>query len=163
MKAYFANRTASCSPGPGKVIDPSEAFSGLGAVLDWVGGLHRDSVRKRSAELDDAVKRAICRDRAKHAQNPLAALPFDGSRPAAFTSYSLARIMIAESNQWKEHDGLDFFHAVMASSFASVAALDRTWKRRIEKLPGYRRLARIYYKPELDAMVADIESWVSKN
>jgi len=163
MKAYFTNRTASCSPGSGKVIDPSEAFTGLGAVLDWVGGPHRDSVRERSAELNEVMKRAICKERAKYERNPLAALPFDGSRPAAFTSYNLVRILIAESSQWKSGDGLDFFHAVMANSFATFAALDGPWKRRIEKLPGPNRLARIYYGPELDLMVADIESCLSKN
>ena len=93
----------------------------------------------------------------------MAALPFDGRRPAAFTSYNLVRIMISESSQWKPGDGLDFFHAVMANSFATFAALDGPWKRRLEKLPGPNRLARVYYGPELDKMVADIESWVSKN
>src|SRR5712692_946696 len=58
MKAYFANRTASCLPDSGKIIDPSEAFTGLGAVLDWVGGPHRDSVRKQAAQLNAVMKRA---------------------------------------------------------------------------------------------------------
>lgn len=35
MKAYFAYRTVGCSPGSGSIIDMSEVFSGLGAVLDW--------------------------------------------------------------------------------------------------------------------------------
>ncbi len=36
MKAYFADRTASYSPDSGKIIDLSDTFFGLGAVLDWV-------------------------------------------------------------------------------------------------------------------------------
>jgi hypothetical protein len=161
MRAYFANRTASYSPGSGKVIDLSETFSGLGAVLDWVGGpSQRDSIRKQSAELDDVIKEAIRKDQAKYERNPLPTLPFDASRPATSTSFNLVKTLIAESNQWKKGDGLDFFHAVMASSYATVAALDRPWKRRIEKLPKPNKLARIYSGPELDKMVTDIESCV---
>jgi len=157
MKAYFVNRTANYSPGSRKVINLSEAFSGLGTVLDWVGP-QRDSIRKRSREFDDVLKKAICKDRSKYEQKPLPTLLFNPSRPATFTALNLVRTLIAESNQLKPGDGLDFCHAVMASSFASVAALDRPWKRRVESLPKPNKLAHIYYGPELDKMVTDIES-----
>jgi len=55
---------------------------------------------------------------------------------------------------------MDFCHAVLAAAFASVATLDKHWKRRIEGLPKPNKLARIYYSPELDNMVADVDSWV---
>ena len=58
----------------------------------------------------------------------------------------------------KKGDGRDFSHAVMGSAFASVATLDKQWKRRIESLPKPNQCARIYYEPELDRMVSDIES-----
>lgn len=45
----------------------------------------------------------------------------------------------------------------MGSAFASVATLDKHWKRRIERLPKPNQLAHIYYEPELDTMVSDIE------
>jgi hypothetical protein len=51
----------------------------------------------------------------------------------------------------------------MGSAFASVAALDKHWKRRVEGLPKPNGLARIYSKPDLDTMVADIESWVTSS
>jgi|SRR6266478_2605398 len=156
MKAYFASRTSTYSPGSGKVIDLSEVFTGLGAVLDWVGS-ERDWIRKDSELLDNALKAAICKDRAKYERNPLPALPFNTSRPATFTSYNLVRTLLAESNHLKKGDGLDFFHAVMASSFATVATLDGPWKRRIEKLLKPNKLARIYSGQKLDKMVTDIE------
>jgi hypothetical protein len=55
----------------------------------------------------------------------------------------------------KKGDGSDFCHAVMASAFATAATLDKHWKRRVEGLPKPNQLARIYYQPELDKMVAD--------
>jgi hypothetical protein len=159
LKAYFDNRTESCSPGSGKIIDLSEAFSGLGAVLDWVGS-NRDSIRNDSLGLDNSLKDAIYRYRAQYCGHPSPTLPFSASRPATFTLTNLVRDLVADSYPLKKGDGLDLFHAVMASSFATVATLDGRWKRRIEKLPKPNRLARIYYGPELDTMVTDIESWV---
>jgi hypothetical protein len=38
--------------------------------------------------------------------------------------------------------------------------IDKQWKRRVEGLPKPNKLARIYYQPELDKMVTDIEVWV---
>ena len=55
---------------------------------------------------------------------------------------------------------MDFCHTVIASAFSSVAALDKHWKRRIEKLPKPNKLAKIYYVGELESMVMDIESWL---
>ncbi len=67
--------------------------------------------------------------------------------------------MEAKQRQLKEGDGLDFCHAVIASSFASVTALDKHWKRRIENLPTPNGLAPVYYAAELDKLVDDLESW----
>jgi hypothetical protein len=87
------------------------------------------------------------------------ALPFKPSKPATFTYVNLVRNLIlqARSHHLKKGDGADFCHAVMAASFKSVATLDRHWKRRIAELPTPNRPARIYYEPELDQMVEDIE------
>jgi len=40
----------------------------------------------------------------------------------------------------------------------SVTPLDKQWKRRVENLPKPNRVPRIYYEPELGAMVDDIEA-----
>jgi len=36
--------------------------------------------------------------------------------------------------------------------------LDKQWKRRVENLPKPNRVPRIYYEPEVGAMVDDIEA-----
>lgn len=88
---------------------------------------------------------------------------FHPSRPAFFVYMNLLRIMAVEATSLKPGDAMDFCHAVVASAFASFATLDKHWKRRVEGLPKPNGLARIYFGPELDAMVTDMESWVSKN
>jgi len=157
MKAYFVNQRACSLLDSEK--DLSKALSGLGAVLDWVGP-HRDSLRKQSAKLDEKLKEMFNEHRAKHERTPLPPLPFNPLRPATITSVNLVRTLIVEAGQLKPGDGLDFFHAVMASAFASFAALDKHWKRRVEGLPTPKKLAHIYSGPELDKMVTDIESCV---
>ena len=57
-------------------------------------------------------------------------------------------------------DGIDFCQAVIGAAFSSVATLDKKWKRRVEMMPKPNKLARIYYSPELDRLVDDIESAV---
>ncbi len=162
MEAYFVNRMTDYSSPPGKVIDLPEDFFRLGAVLDWVA--QSDSIRKRTAEFDD-VLRTIRKYRIAYKRNPSRLdqfQTFNASRPATFACGNLIRTLIVESGQLKKGDGLDFCHAVMASAFASVATLDKHWKRRVENLPKPNKLAHIYSKGELDTMVTDIEFWVKQ-
>lgn len=162
MRDYFKVLMRDCSPSNGKLIDLSDNFFRLGAVLDWVGP-QRDSIREQAGKLDETLKNLICKVRPKFNRNPLPALPFNPSKRAGFTSFNLVRTLIVESGQLKPGDGLDFSHAVIGSAFASVAALDKHWKRRIEGLPKPNGLAHIYSAPELDKMVTDIESWVKQH
>jgi hypothetical protein len=169
MKQYFADRTVGYSPGSGRVIELSEGFFRLGAVLDWVGQ-QRDSIRESGAALDAALIQKISGYRAEFERNPpwldhkFPALPFNPSKPATFTYVNLVRTLIVDAKAYrlKKGDGLDFCHAVMASAFASLATLDKHWKWRVEGLPKPNELARIYYQPELDKMVTDIESWLKQ-
>jgi hypothetical protein len=158
MTAYFQNRTSRCQPDAGKVIDLSQSFSGLGSVLNWMAH-RRNWFLDKSAEFDTQLAEAVYKAR-KLNRAPHADSTFDPARPATFTSAHLIKALVAESSNVKRGDGLDFFHAVMASSFASYAALDKHWKRRVEGLPKPNRLARIYSAPELDEMVTDIEHFV---
>lgn len=160
MHAYFRDRTTGFTSGSGKVIDLSQDFFRLGAVLDWVA--QSDEIRKLSAEFDEVLKKAI---REARGRKPMPAQPFTPSKPATFTCGNLLRTLIVEAKAYhvKKGDGLDFCHAVIGSAFASVAALDKHWKRRVASLPTPNGLARIYSKPELDAMVTDIESWVTQH
>ena len=87
------------------------------------------------------------------------ALPFRTDSPATFIHVNIVRQLILES---KSHvivpnDGIDFAQAVIGGAYASVATLDKHWKRRIELLPKPNGVARIYYQQELDHMVRDIE------
>jgi hypothetical protein len=166
IQAYFSNRTAGYSASSRKIIDLSRDFFSLGAVVDWV--TKSQSLPKLSQEFDGLLKTsagkrpANKRTRAWLDQN-YPAQPFNPQTPATFVFHNLLRTVILESGQLKRGDGLDFCHTVIASAFASVAALDKHWKKRIEGLPKPNKLARMYSGPELDNMVTDIESWVNSN
>jgi hypothetical protein len=88
---------------------------------------------------------------------------YDASRPATFVWEGLVRTLVLEQRayQFKQGDGSDLCHAVMASAFATFATLDRQWKRRIVSLPKPNRLARIFYAPELDALIEGVEAAVA--
>jgi hypothetical protein len=69
-------------------------------------------------------------------------------------------ILEAKSYQLKKNDGLDFCHTVISSAFASVATLDKQWKRRVANLPKPNHAAQVLYANELDTMVGLLESEV---
>jgi hypothetical protein len=132
----------------------------LGVVLDWVA--QSVKIRKRSTEFDEEMKKAVCGARGRKPKPPL---PFNPSMPGTFACINLMRTLIVEVKAYhvKPGDRMDFCHAVMGGAFASVATLNKQWKRRVGGLPKPNGLARIYSKPELDTMVADIESSLCKN
>ena len=153
MNAYFSDRMTGYSP---KIIDLSDDFFRLGAVLDWVGP-RRDAIRETSAKFDETVRDAVYKTRTVYAQNPFPASLFNPRQPATFASVNLIRNLLIESCQLKRGDGLDFCHAVMGSAFANFATLDKNWKRRVEALPKPNGLALIYDPSQLNQMVTDIE------
>jgi hypothetical protein len=164
LRAYFANRTSEHRPGSGKVIDLSEQFFRLGLFVDWLGPQRDDSLQ-RSRVFDAEVITLIGKLRVKHKRNPgwldrvMPQPQFHPRLAATFSFNCLIRELIRNPGfQMKKGDGMDFCHAVMASSFATFATLDKQWKRRVENFPKPNRAARIYYEPELGTMVADIEA-----
>jgi len=168
MEAYVKNRATAYASRLGQDIDLFNDFFRLGVVLDWVA--QSEALRIASGALDEVVRNTIGKYRSEYERNPSpldqkCPQEFDGFRPATFTYWNLVRMLLveAESHRLKTGDGLDFCHAVMGSSFARVAALDKHWKRRVENLPKPNGLACIYYAGELDKMVTDIESWVQKH
>jgi len=42
--------------------------------------------------------------------------------------------------------------------YGSFAVLDKHWKQRIEALPKPNGVAKIYYAPELDQLIVDLET-----
>lgn len=168
LRAFFSNRTCKHTPGSGRVIDLSETFFQLGAFVDWLAP-QRDYFLDQRRIFDDMLQEKIPLLRAKHKQNPGwldRAMPeprFHPSNAATFAYWCFMRDLICDSGyQVKSGDAMDFHHAVMACAFASFAALDKHWKRRIANLPRPNRAPRIYYEPELSGMVADIESGLSQ-
>jgi len=167
MKDYFTDRVTRCTPNSGEVIDLSEQFFKLGPALDWVCP-QRDSICRGKADLDAALVQKIeaynveVEKSSQWLDQHFPILPFTPDRPATFTYVNLIRNLIvnAKAHRLKQGDGVDFCHAVMAASFASVATLDKHWKQRIESLPKPNGLARVYYEPELDRMVNDVEAWM---
>ncbi len=163
FRAYFLNRTSEHRPGSGKVIDLSEQFFQLGMFVDWLGP-QRDHFLKRSRDFDAELITSMSKLRVKHRRNPgwlereLPPLQFSSGMAATFSFRCLMRELISDPGfQIKKGDGMDFCHAVLGSSFAVFAALDKQWKRRVENFPKPNRAAQIYYEPELGTMVADIE------
>jgi hypothetical protein len=164
LKAFFSSRTSEYLPGCGKVIDLSEQFFGLGAFVDWLTP-RRDETLADCRKLDKILSDAIGPLRAKAKRNPGwldAVIPepqFNSSKAATFVRNGLMRILISDRGyQLKKGDGIDFCHAVMAGAFASFATLDKQWKQRVENLPKPNKVARIFYEPELEAMVNAIEA-----
>jgi hypothetical protein len=164
VKAYFSDRTSGYSAGSGKVIVLSDDFFSLSAVLDWLQP-QRPAIRARAADLDKALLDKIMDARkASDADSlfldrELPVLQFDQAKAATFAHFNLARNLVleAKSHALKKGDGCDFCHAVMGTAFGSFATLDKHWKRRIQSLPTPNCLARIYYRPELDQLVSDVE------
>lgn len=162
LKDYFVARLRDCHG----LINLSDDFFRLSAVLDWVGP-QRPSIARGLANLDAALVNRIKQHRATSEKDAawldrtFPILPFNPLMPATFTYVNLVRTLIVESRSHgvKKGDGLDFCHAVIGSAFASVAALDKHWKRRLETMPKPNKLAPIYYANELDQMVGDIESY----
>lgn len=165
MKGYFAARTKGYSPGSGRIIDLSDQFFSLGVFVDWTSS-QRDSMRSRIEYLDRGMRKRFGAYRRELELDPrwldrhVPTFSFDPKRPASFALQHLVRMLVieAKARRLKKGDGIDFCHAVIASSFAHIAALDKHWKRRVESLPKPNNLALIYYEPELDQMVTELES-----
>lgn len=163
LMTYFAFRTRNSA---GKVIALSDDFFRLGAVLDWVGP-QRESISKGKEGMDEGLKNKIAEYAENSKREPLwldktfPPVSFNPSLRAYFVYVNLVRQLILDATSLKSGDGMDFCHAVMACAYASFATLDMRWKRRSENLPKPNQIARIYSKPDLDKMVADMESWVA--
>jgi hypothetical protein len=164
LTSYFASHTSGYHSGSGKVIDLSERFFRLGNFVDWLAP-ERDSFRASCAQLDSTVEEAVGRLRAKAKKDPswldkvIPQSKFDPSKAATFAVATLMRNLVSDRGyRLKKGDGIDFCHAVMASSFANFATLDKQWKRRVEGFPKPNRETRIYYEPELGLMMEDIEA-----
>jgi hypothetical protein len=165
MDAFFQDRKTDLSK-VASILDMSaDTFLRLGAVMDWMGP-HGAKMIENSTALDRAIIEVIGKLRVEYESDPTALdirLPpigFDPRRPATFAWNHLVRnfVINAKGHPPKAGDGRDLCHAVVGAAYGSFAALDRHWKQRVAALPKPNGLAKIYYAPELDQLVADLES-----
>jgi hypothetical protein len=161
-KDYFTFRYQQCASD--KLLVCDESVFRLGAIFDWMLP-QRDSLRQGKRDLDAALIAKINTYRHTFERDPgafdqaLPPAPFKPGYSTTFTLTQLTRALVldAKAFQLKKGDGIDYCHAVIAASFARAATLDKAWKRRIEALPKPNDLAKIYYRPELDQLVDDLE------
>jgi hypothetical protein len=164
LRAYFRSGTAANTPGSGKVIDLSDSFFQLGAFIDWMAPSRAEFVDLLH-EYNRTMGDNLVKLRAKFKKQPawldkdLPAIPFSPPSAARFAFLHLMRDLIADRGfQFKAGDAMDLGHAVVASAFANFATLDKHWKRRVEHLPKPNGNPRIYYEPEIEDMVTDLEN-----
>ena len=169
MEAYFQERAYALSPEGTELLDLSaESFFRLGVVLEWVHE-GREAIRQNARNIDQALRERLEQLRAEYESDPasldreLPPIPFDERQPATFLWVHLQRMLVLEAKafQFKDNDGLDFCHAVLAGAYGSVVTLDKQWRRRIEQLPKPNNVARVYYRPEVDELVDLLESLVT--
>lgn len=147
-----------------QVVRFSGNFFRLGAFMDWLAP-QRDSIAASKLEMYRTLDRQIKEHRAKHDADPnwlktvFPELRFRRDCPATFAYVNLVRMLILETKQFKlkKGDGMDFCQAVIGAAFASVATVDKHWKRRIDALPQPNGIATVYCSPHLDEMVDEIE------
>jgi len=164
LTSYFRSATAANTRGSGKVIDLSDSFFNLGAFIDWMASSRADFVDILH-QYDQTMKDNLVKLRARFKKQPawldkgLPAIPFSPLSPARFAFVHLMRDLITDRGvQFRAGDAMDLGHAVVASAYANFATLDKQWKRRVENLPKPNRNPRVYYEPELEDMVTDLES-----
>ena len=148
----------------GKLTDISADLFAPDKFIEWLE-LHKDRIWKDRDALDESLFRKVKEYRSRQKLDPLwveRSFPefarFRSDKPAMFAYENIIRgFVVDRGTQPKKGDGLDLSHAVLGSAFASFAALDGQWKKRVESLPKPNGLAKIYSEPELDHMVSDVE------
>lgn len=170
LESYFKKRTHDLAE-KGQIIDlDPERFWRLDLVLDWERQEEDPAeTRKKAAEIDVAFIDSVNQLRSETKGDPSS---LDKKHPPVAdvtghpATYVLAHLMralaIQRGDNLKAHDGLDLCHAVLGMAYGSIATLDRQWKRRVtDALPSTSGLAKLYYRPEADQLVADLERLVA--
>jgi hypothetical protein len=136
--------------------------------MDWLAP-QRNEIIDGKHQMGLRLRDQIMAHWAEYRKNPgwldakLPELPFTVDRPATYVYGNLLRLLVRDAKGWTimPNDGIDFGQAVIGTAYASIATLDKHWKQRVETiLPKPNKLAHIYYRPELDKMVRDIERFL---
>lgn len=166
LTGYFTSRLSQvCNTTDGIVEIADESFFRLGSIIGWIQD-NRVSLREEAARVDEMFRAGLdlrVQERLKSfLPEELAALPaYSDKHAARFTFLHLQRVIWNEAKAFhlKKNDGIDFCHAVIASSYGSIITLDRQWKRRVREIPKPHRLAKIFYRAELDELVNELEEF----
>lgn len=164
LRGYFKSRLQHVSDTTEGLLGISaESFFRLGEVVRWVQA-NRDHVRRQAIEIDamfrDLLGKLVLQGREGTLPKELAALPdYSAEHPAQFVFLQLQRVIWNEARAYhlKANDGIDFCHAIVASSYGSIITLDKHWKRRVGEIPHPHCLARTFYRAELDELVEEFE------
>ena len=168
IRNYVKKRTHETEE-PGKLISlDSESFWRLDVVLDWEREDH-DRTIDDSNKLDAAFLEAVEQLRLETADDPSSldrkypAAPLKRDQPATYVLTNIMRALATnKGDTLKSHDGFDLCHAVMGVAYGTIATLDKQWKKRVtEAMPSMSGLARLYYRPEVDRLVADLARLVA--
>jgi hypothetical protein len=168
MNAFVLDRSYELDPTGAKILDTSsDNFFRLSSVLAWAQG-DRVKIVKQWDSLDEHLKERLACFRTEYERDErsldrlLPPIPFDERCPASYVLMHLQRILVKEwkSRTFMPHDGRDFAHAVMAAAVGSLSTLDKHWKRRVESIPKPNKLAKIFYRPEMDRLVDELEALV---
>lgn len=165
IEAFFKDRLFELSPHGSKVVDLSaEHFFKLSSAMKWASA-KKNETQANAKEIDETLIKRVAEGYADYKKAAASldkttpAVAYHENAPVRFALLSLLRLLVKESKQYalKKGDGRDLCHAVLGASYGSLVALDKQWKRRIEALPRPNRLGRVYYAPQLDQMVIDLE------
>lgn len=167
LQKFYAGRSIQLHGEQRLDFVPPDFFN-LGFFLDWLVP-QRDEIRNTLVKFDVVLRQKLrelrhAYDHNKSRFNAVMPKPvYQAAAPATFCWNGLVRILILQGKayHWKRGDSADFCHALLAASYAQLATLDKHWKRRIELLPKPNSLASIYYEPELDRFIADLEAAVT--
>jgi hypothetical protein len=165
MDAFFQDPETVLTKATSILDMSADTFLRLGAVMDWMGP-HGGKMIQNAVALDKAIIEVVDKLRVEYDSDPtvldirLPPIGFNPKRPATFAWNHLVRNLVinAKGHPPKAGDGRDLCHAVVGAAYGSFAALDKHWKQRVAALPKPNGLAKIYYAPELDQLVADLES-----
>ena len=163
MNQFFAGRNIQLHREQRLDLVEAEFFK-LGFVLDWLHPQRAD-IRRRLEAFDNQLAGKFKQLRQAYDMNrrrfdELVPEPrYHDSSPATFAWNGLLRRLVFEAKayRFKKGDTADLCHAVTAAAFATHATLDKHWKRRVGSLRKPNGLAKIYYAPELDQLISDVE------
>ncbi len=164
MHAFFKNRKTDLSNASAILDMSADTFFRLGAMMDWIRS-HGAKMNQNTEALDKTIIKVVDRLWAEYESDPklldmrLPPIVFSEMRPATFVWNHLVRSLVtgAKGHPLKTGDGRDLCHAVVGAAYGSFAALDKHWKQRVEARPKPNGVAKIYYAPELNKLVDNLE------